>query len=117
MLIAILPLLVVTAETSVGDQKVGSAIPALNYNSAAACPLGHSILCVDLRLLSPEDILLKATFVYNYLAVRVHTCPFTLQSSIARSIKHCLIAAAERSQGCLMPTSALQLGCALAKRV
>jgi len=45
----------------------------------------------------PEAIVFTASLVCNYLAVRVHTCPFALQSSLAQSTKQSyLFTAAEK---------------------
>lgn len=86
--VAILPLLLGTGEISKGDQTVGSAMPALDYNSAAVCFLSH-LMCSPASTKKPlEATALRTIFVCNYLPFRVYACPFAPQSSVARSTKH-----------------------------
>ena len=117
---AILPLLVGTGEISIDDQKVGSAMPALNCNSAAVCFLSHLLLCVALHLPISS---LKPQFLEHILYIIIWLSEYTLDHLLSKAalqeVLNILICSQlqRRSQGCPVPRSALQVGCALVKRV
>lgn len=63
----------------------------------------------------PEAIIFRASFVYNYLVVRVHL----LSKAALQEVLNILICSQlqRRSLECVMPASTLQAGCALVKHV
>lgn len=66
----------------------------------------------------PEAIIFRASFVYNYLAVRVHLLSKITLAALQEVLNILICSQLQRrSQECLMPTSALQAGCALVKHV
>lgn len=90
-------------------------MPALNYNSAAVCFLSHLILCVALH--PPRSPL--SIFLYTIIWLSEYTLVHLLSTAVLQEVLNILICLQlqRRSQGCLMPTSALQVGCALVKLV